>query len=144
MIHLNQYEQKDGQDLIEDLTSCQRGRFVAEFENDRVFELNHSIMKGNIQKSLHGGVKIFSKDWVLSANVNPGSVNQANDNQEETYWKTGRPQTPGDFFTVDLSKPIKVNGLSLKLGRNYYSYPRGYLLEGSMDGRNWFFISRQD
>jgi hypothetical protein len=144
VIHLGQYEQQAGRDLIKDLTSCQHVRFVAGFENDRVFEINHRLMMKDIQRSLPGGSKISSRDWVLSAGVNPGSVKKAKDEREETYWGTGRPQAPGDILTVDLSKPIMVNGLSLKLGRNYYSYPREYLLEGSMDGRNWVFISRQD
>ena len=57
----------------------------------------------------------------------------ATDGNAETRWATARPQTPGDWFRVDLAEPRVVRAVRLWTA-NAMDWPRGLSLEGSEDG----------
>ncbi len=75
--------------------------------------------------------------WRASSNRNPEWVPLTFDGRAETAWTTGYPQFPGDHFTLDLGEELEVEGLEMDLGSEPYDYPRGFVLEGSLDGLSW-------
>jgi hypothetical protein len=81
--------------------------------------------------------------WTASANRNPQSVGLAFDGLRETAWTTGYPQFPGDFFEVDLAGELEVERLEMDLDGDPLDFPRGFVLEGSTDGRSWHRLSER-
>ncbi|MBN2200012.1 MAG: discoidin domain-containing protein [Candidatus Aminicenantes bacterium] len=75
--------------------------------------------------------------WRGSSNRNPEQVPLAFDGRADTIWTTGYPQHPGDHFILDLGGERELEGLEMDFGVAPYDYPRGFVLEGSLDGRSW-------
>ncbi len=51
--------------------------------------------------------------WTARASHNADTANQAIDNQPNTAWSTGEPQTPGMWFQIDLGRIETVSGIML-------------------------------
>jgi hypothetical protein len=81
--------------------------------------------------------------WRVESNVNQKIAALAIDGSLATRWESG-PQKSGVYFMVDLQKLQPVRGISLKLGRSYLDYPRGYVAEISGDGVHWERVARQE
>lgn len=81
--------------------------------------------------------------WSASSNRNPERAPLAFDGRAETFWTTGYPQFPGDHFTLDLGEELELEGLEMDLGREPYDYPRGFVLEGSLDGLAWLRLAER-
>ncbi len=77
------------------------------------------------------------KDWKLTASDKPGDCGAAIDGKGETRYTTGRGQTPGMWFQIDLPAEAEIVGLQLDSAKSANDYPRGYTLELSTDGQKW-------
>jgi hypothetical protein len=75
--------------------------------------------------------------WKLNASHNAASVAKAVDGLIETRYDTRTPQVPGMWVEVVLPQPTEVTGLRLEHGSSGGDYPRGYLVQTSVDGVNW-------
>jgi uncharacterized protein (DUF608 family) len=64
------------------------------------------------------------------------------DGDINTRWGTGRGQKAGDRFVLHLSRPAEVRGLVLDSTPSVNDYPRGYLVEGSVDDKSWTELAR--
>ena len=78
-----------------------------------------------------------NKTLKATASVKNGSVKNALDGNKGTRWDTGRPMTPGDWFTLDLGIESTVTGLTLDAAGSRGDYPRGYEVYVSFDGGSW-------
>jgi len=78
-----------------------------------------------------------NKTLKATASVKNGSVKNALDGNKSTRWDTGRPMTPGDWFTLDLGIESTVTGLTLDAAGSRGDYPRGYEVYVSFDGGSW-------
>lgn len=65
------------------------------------------------------------------------NVRAAFDGNPGTRWSTNRIMMAGDTFTLDLGKTQKVAKVVLDSAASPGDYPRGYRLEGSLDGASW-------
>lgn len=54
-----------------------------------------------------------------------------------TRWTTDAPQSPGQWFAVNLGKPTQVSQVVLNTGPSPTDYPQGFQLYVSSDGINW-------
>ncbi len=75
--------------------------------------------------------------WRASSNRNPQGAKYACDGRPATAWTSGYPQFPGDFFEADLGEEIEAERLEMDLDDGPLDFPRGFVLEGSRDGRSW-------
>ncbi|MCI0475868.1 MAG: discoidin domain-containing protein [Anaerolineales bacterium] len=78
--------------------------------------------------------------WRVEASENPSLVARALDGDPLSFWESGAPQKPGQWFRLNLGAPRLVDGIQfLSPGKNF---PAGYLLRVSADGRTWIEIAR--
>lgn len=82
---------------------------------------------------IHSG-RVYSSEILRSDVVLP-----ARDNPEQNRWSTNRPMRAGDCLAVDMGAVYSPETLSLNSGAAGTDYPRGLKVEGSIDGRRWFF-----
>lgn len=81
--------------------------------------------------------RIKKRSYVVTASHNPGSAQNAADNNGRSRWDTGQSQTPGQWFQIDLVEPENVAGLVLDTRRSNGDYPRGYEVYVSDDPSKW-------
>ncbi len=78
--------------------------------------------------------------WRAEANVNPIRVGRALDGDPRTFWDSAAPQSPGQWFRLNLGAPRMIDGIQfLSPGKGF---PAGYTLRVSSDGKTWFEIAR--
>ncbi|MDE3088931.1 MAG: discoidin domain-containing protein [Chloroflexota bacterium] len=78
--------------------------------------------------------------WRAETNWNPTQVALALDGDPRTFWDSSAPQTPGQWFRLNLSAPRMIDGIQfLSPGRGF---PAGYALRVSGDGKAWTEIAR--
>jgi fibronectin type 3 domain-containing protein len=77
--------------------------------------------------------------WVASASASDANSQPSNaiDGDIGTRWATGAPQTPGQWFQVDMGITNLCNTVVMDCGASTNDYPRGYLAYVSLDGTNW-------
>ncbi len=83
------------------------------------------------------GAPLDTAGWTATASAGAGGLAPQNALGAEpgARWATGIPQTPGQFFTVDMGKPCDFTTLSLTSPAS--EYPRGFAVYASQDGRTW-------
>lgn len=59
------------------------------------------------------------------------------DGDPGTNWNTGRPQRPGDTFTMDFGAPKQVARLVFESKDKIWDYPRAFRVETSADKKAW-------
>jgi hypothetical protein len=78
--------------------------------------------------------------WRAEASHNPAEVAHALDGDSRTFWDSGTPQAPGQWFRLNLSTQRIIDGIQfLSSGRGL---PVGYALRISPDGRTWKEIAQ--
>lgn len=139
--------------LDEDLNGIQSGmekfkekvRLVGSFGDAFVYELMcepSELEAGRI--FLPESINLVPRSkWKATSSVNPELAAAAFDNDISTRWYTGI-QTKGDFYEVDLGSQRHIRGIRLKMGKSPHDYPRGYLVEVSRDGVQWFEVAREE
>lgn len=79
--------------------------------------------------------------WGARSNVNSSLTKLAFDGDPETGWSTGRPQGEGDYFWLDFGAVLEIKKIEISLSQRPLDFPRGYRLEGSLDGESWTLLS---
>ena len=87
--------------------------------------------------------KIPREGWTAHASVGDERAGLALDGSALTRWESG-PQEPGQFFEIDLGRPMVCRRVSLAFGPSGLDFPRGYALEISADGFHWTEAARAD
>ena len=84
------------------------------------------------------GIILSRTGWVASASVNSSSASSAIDGNITTRWSTVGPQSPGQWFQVDMRTTNAFYKLTLDAtSASPNDYPRGYQVQVSNDGVNW-------
>ena len=73
----------------------------------------------------------------LTASLNPQKAKNAMDGNPRTRWDTGRAQSGGEWFMIELPVEQEISGLVLDTRGSRGDYPRGYEVYVSRDGRAW-------
>ena len=69
------------------------------------------------------------------ASHNAAQARRAIDGNVTTAWSTVQVQQPGMWYTLDMGRVQRIEGLRLDSPEN--QFPRGYVLEVSTDGQTW-------
>ncbi len=78
--------------------------------------------------------------WRAEANVNASRVALALDGDPRTFWDSGTPQAPGQWFRLNLGAPRTIDGVQfLSPGKGF---PAAYSLRASSDGAMWIELAR--
>lgn len=78
--------------------------------------------------------------WRVQASHNPTHVAHTLDGDPLTFWDSGVPQSPGQWFRLNLNEARWIDGLQfLSPGKNF---PVGYVLRVSPDGNTWIELKR--
>jgi hypothetical protein len=80
--------------------------------------------------------------WTASASHNSDDAIMAIDSDPQTIWSSGQTQQPGMWFTIDLGAVQAVSSTSMISPEK--DFPRGYVLEVSVDGSVWTEVARKD
>ena len=75
--------------------------------------------------------------WKLTASLKPEDCQKSIDGNDVTRWSTGKGQTPGQWFQIELPAKGLIAGLLLDSSKSPHDYPRGYKVELSDDGEKW-------
>jgi hypothetical protein len=75
--------------------------------------------------------------------VGADNVNQALDGNGNTRWSTRTPQSPGQWFEIDLNATRTLTRLVVDNSQSPNDYPRGYVVSFSLDHQNWTEIDRK-
>ncbi len=79
--------------------------------------------------------------WKAWSSSNVTLTKLAFDGDLATGWTTRIPQREGDFFYLDLGEPVQAGEVELSLARKPLDYPRGFLVESSLDAENWVLLN---
>ncbi len=68
-----------------------------------------------------------NKDYKAAASASPLNEEAiyALDGKEKTRWRTGRPQAPGDYFSLSFAQPVEIIRVELSVSRSLNDFPRG-------------------
>ncbi|MBV9849389.1 MAG: discoidin domain-containing protein [Armatimonadetes bacterium] len=84
------------------------------------------------------GNQLSADGWTATARDNAKDAPLALDGNGDTRWSTNAPQTPGQWYQVDMGHPRTFTYLVLHGSKNAPdNYPRGYEVSVSEDGQNW-------
>ncbi|MBV9389203.1 MAG: discoidin domain-containing protein [Chroococcidiopsidaceae cyanobacterium CP_BM_ER_R8_30] len=97
----------------------------------------NSITLVVIPGAVGSGTGLSQSGWSATASSNSDAASMAIDGNPYTRWSTGTPQTPGQYFQVDLSTTQSFSQLVLDATNSPNDYPRGYSIYVSNDGTNW-------
>jgi len=81
--------------------------------------------------------------WKADSNNNPRSIRLAFDGDLDTGWNSHYFQRKGDFFSLDIGEKLPVKSMELYLDHAVFDFPRGFILEGSADGKTWIHLDEQ-
>jgi|GEM_PF-1341068 len=91
-----------------------------------------------------------SADWTLADNLHESLQlsaafgQSALDGEANSRWTTQRSMQPGDSVTLDMGKVQHVARIILDSAKSPNDYPRGYVVETSLDGTQWKEAARAD
>ncbi len=82
------------------------------------------------------------RGWTASASHNAQDAALAIDGSPTTVWSSKEAQQPGMWFQIDLGRVQVVSGLTMASPDK--DFPRGFVVELSVDGVSWREAARKD
>jgi hypothetical protein len=116
-----------------------QAELVDHIENDYLYRLIKIERADEVEKFLEPVDN--TRLWNADTNRNPAMARLAFDGDLKTGWCSRWYQVDGDFFILDLGRIQAVTNLDLFLGQAPLDFPRGYSLEGSVDGQTWIHLA---
>jgi F5/8 type C domain len=83
---------------------------------------------------------LSATDWIASASATVGAENTLRlgiDGDPGTYWTTGVPQAPGQWFQVDMLKPRAFYSVTVTSDSQATDFGRTLKLSASLDGQTF-------
>lgn len=109
------------------------------FYTYRVRVTGSEAMSASVQITATGLVPLDRSGWTAISNINngPSVPRNAFDGDSRTRWDTGKHQTSGEYFQVDLGESHSIERIDLDYALSPYDYPRGYEVYVSGNGSDW-------
>jgi hypothetical protein len=83
--------------------------------------------------------------FTVEATHNPADIAKAFDGDAATRWGSGSRQGTNEAITLAFAETVDLAHLRLDLGaRSLGDYPRGLLVESSIDGQTWHVLFGED
>ncbi len=79
--------------------------------------------------------------WTAWSSSNVHDAKKAIDGDLATGWTSRLPQRPGEFFFLDLGEIYLLEELELSHPQKPLNYAHGFIVEGSLDQKNWFLLN---
>jgi hypothetical protein len=144
LFHFDEIRERDWSEVGDTLLGFSDDlRLVQQFGYDYVFEVLPKKLDEPEPRSVSWLKELSQTGWTVHASVGDDRANFAIDGSPETRWDSG-PQKTGDYFEIDMGKPAACSCVSLKFGPSGLDFPRGYLMEISLDGTQWTEVARED
>jgi len=83
------------------------------------------------------GKRLSRADWTASASIPNDLPSNALDGNSATHWSSGRAQSSGDWFLVDMGAIRSFSSITLDAGSSIGDYLRSYEVFVSTDGSIW-------
>ncbi|MGB8953271.1 MAG: discoidin domain-containing protein [Candidatus Aminicenantales bacterium] len=144
IFHQDAFRQPELRKAREELSNMKEGelRLVHMSDEDYVFELTPESEPSEAPILSSQFPKLPNVGWNVHSNVNTDLAPLAMDDSLLTRWECG-PQKKGIYFEIDLGRLTAVNGFSLKIGKSFLDFPRGYFVELSRDGSHWWKVAEE-
>ena len=138
LFHENEFEHKEWKSLMDLFPQMNKEvTFIGRQGRTYIFEIN-PFSPGPKDPIPAGPGSLPKKNkWLIRSDLERNQVYKAIDGNLQTIWYTGEPQRPGISLELDLRETKAADRVDLYLGRSYFNYPRGYLVEVSRDGLVW-------
>lgn len=81
---------------------------------------------------------INRNSWIVTASNNSGNARRAIDGSASTRWDTNGSQTAGQWFTINFSKPEKIEQILLDVAGSPSDSPQKYEFYVSDNGSEWY------
>jgi hypothetical protein len=136
LVHTQGFRPEKGRDIVRRLRNfMSRVELVVQTDGDFLIRLLPAAPKTPEDGRL---VDVGDRTkWKADASLNRNLVELAFDGDPNTGWSTGYPQRQGDYFRLDLGSPVHMRRVELVLNNNPLDFPRSFIVEGSLDGRQW-------
>ena len=140
LVHTARFRKTRGMDISHHMNRYQdQVELVAETAGDLLYRLApRAETAGETAKGAEIGDKGL---WKAESNHNNGLTGLAFDGNPETAWTSGSPQKEGDYFMLDLGRVESLSRIEFIISRFPLDFPRGFILEGSLDGASWRILN---
>lgn len=99
------------------------------------------VMSDKVQITATGLVPLDRSNWKATASLQGDGAANAIDGDRRTRWDTGKHQTSGESFELDLGQRHSFEVIELENTLSSYDYPRGYEVYISDDARDWRLLT---
>ncbi len=103
-------------------------------EEEQIFSLGFYCRTADPVDWKNHGNGIFYAEM----STNPQEMSFAIDGYISTRWSSGVPQSGGITCLAELKEVARVGGITIDYGIYENDYPRGLIIEGSLDGNTWY------
>jgi hypothetical protein len=139
LVHAGGYRSDLAKFAVERIKNYPRQVELVDYkENHYLYRLIKRERRDEVEESLKPVDS--TRHWSAETNKNPDMARLAFDGNLMTGWCSRWYQVDGDFFILDLGRIQAVKKIILFLGQAPLDFPRGYRLEGSMDGQTWLHL----
>lgn len=113
-----------------------RSDILKSFGRDYIYEV---VVKEEEKKEVRSEFykEISPSEWETKASANEHLLPFLKDKNLETRWNSEGPKKKGDFILVEFKEPKEITQVSLHLGRFQSDFALDFILEASLDGKNW-------
>ncbi len=139
LVHMQGFRPKKGQQIQTRMRGFrQQVELRASAEGDFLYQLLPLEKEKAEERHL---VEIQDRQlWTAWASSNVSQTKLAFDGDPLTGWSTRSPQKEGDFFYFDLGRPARVGEFEMLLPGKPLDHPRGFIVHGSLDQKNWLLL----
>ncbi|MFP4056452.1 MAG: HEAT repeat domain-containing protein [Candidatus Brocadiia bacterium] len=99
--------------------------------------LEDDALKAEAQAAIQKVEAAMKAPAKVTASHNPQKAKAAIDGDPGTRWDTGKAQSGGEWFLIELPVEQKIAGLMLDTRKSAGDYPRQYEVYVSRDGKSW-------
>jgi hypothetical protein len=136
LVHTKGYRPEKGKEIVHRLRNfSSRVELVAQSDGDFLIRRFPVATKRQVEERL--ALVGDRTKWKAKANLNNPMAGRAFDGDLNTGWSTGYPQRQGDYFQLELESPLRLQQVELLLNNNPLDFPRSFVVEGSLDERQW-------
>lgn len=136
--HKNEFDPQEWKSLMDRLPEMNRElTFICRQGWTYIFEIVPLSHPGNKLAAANLESSTKEDEWSRRSDLGGNQAYKTIDGNLQTTWRTEQPQRPGKTLELDLKQTKVADRLDLYLGRSYFNYPLGYLVEVSRDGIIW-------
>lgn len=134
LVHTHGFRQEKGQEILQRLQGfSEQAQLIDDKNGDYLF----CILPKEDKPQEFLRVVERKEDWTATSSSNLEQASAAIDGDPATGWSTAQPLKDGDYFQLDIKSAQEVGKIELFTADKPLCYPRGYLLQGSLDGTIW-------